>query len=233
MQQRFSQTLVQARPFRVRSMSGQQVGAEHQEQADKKNHEGEQHRLHLLKEDSWQLQSAGFESFCKTRTNTSWTKATDYLSLRINTGPLVLENLLHRDRLAFHSGNFGNRSYAPAAVGKTRNLDHEIDRGGNLLAHRAIGKPHARHLNHRFQAGQRVTWGVCVDSRQTAILAGVHRVQHVDCLAATNLAEHNAIGTHAQRVANQISLRYFTFALDVWWSGLETDDVWLLQLQFG
>ena len=106
-------------------------------------------------------------------------------------------------------------------------------RRGDLLAHGAIGEPHAGHLDHRLQTCQRVARGVGVDRGQTAVVAGVHGLQHVDRFAAAYLADDDAVGTHTQRVANEISLRNFTTAFDIWRPGFQSDDVWLLQLQFG
>ena len=38
-------------------------------------------------------------------------------------------------------------------------------------------------------------------------MARVHRLQHVECLDAAHLAEDDAVGPHAQRVAHEIALR--------------------------
>jgi hypothetical protein len=71
-----------------------------------------------------------------------------------------------------------------------------------------------------------------VNGGQAAVVTSVHGLKHVDGLTTTNLADHDAIGTHTKRVAYQISLRYFTTAFDVGWSCFESDDVRLLELKF-
>src|SRR5688572_16239636 len=115
--------------------------------------------LCLLKEDSRQLQSAGLEALREAGTNTSWTKAANHLSLSINPCAFKLEYLLHSDRLAFHSGNFRNSGKSPRSVRKTRHLDHQVNGGGDLLAHGAVRQTHSRHLNHRLKPRQRIAWG--------------------------------------------------------------------------
>ena len=44
----------------------------------------------------------------------------------------------------------------------------------------------ARHQHHVLDAGERVARGVGVDRRQRAVVAGVHRLQHVERLAAAD-----------------------------------------------
>ena len=71
-----------------------------------------------------------------------------------------------------------------------------------------------------------------MNRRQAAIVAGVHGLQHVDGFAAANFADHDAIGTHAQSVANQIALRHFASTFDIGRPSFQADHVRLLQLQF-
>ena len=72
-----------------------------------------------------------------------------------------------------------------------------------------------------------------MDCGQTAVVAGVHSLKHVDRFATADLADHDAIGPHAKGVANQVSLRNFAAAFNVRRTRFEPDDVRLLQLQFG
>ena len=62
---------------------------------------------------------------------------------------------------------------------------------------------------------RRVPRGVRVDRRQRAIVAGVHRLEHVQRLGAANLADDDPVGTHAQGVADQVADAYLALALDV------------------
>ncbi len=72
---------------------------------------------------------------------------------------------------------------------------------------------------------------VGVHGRQRAVVAGVHRLQHVERLAAAALADDDPVGPHAQRVADQVADGDRALALDVGRPGLQPDDVVLLQLQ--
>ena len=51
----------------------------------------------------------------------------------------------------------------------------------------------------------RASWRAC---RERAVVAGVHRLQHVERLAAAALADDDAVGPHAQRVAHEVADRY-------------------------
>src|ERR1700733_1316913 len=64
-------------------------------------------------------------------------------------------------------------------------------------------------------------------------MAGVHGLQHVECLAAAALAYHDAVGPHAQGVAHQVADRDLALALDVGRARLERHEVGMVQLQLG
>ena len=49
-------------------------------------------------------------------------------------------------------------------------------------------------------------------------MAGVHGLEHVDRLRAAHLPHHDAIGTHSQRVTNQISDADLAGTLGVRWA---------------
>ena len=69
--------------------------------------------------------------------------------------------------------------------------------------------------------------------RQRAVVARVHRLQHVEGLAAAALADDDAVGPHAQRVLDQVALQDLALALDVRRTRLEADPVLVLDLQLG
>ena len=69
--------------------------------------------------------------------------------------------------------------------------------------------------------------------RQRAVVAGVHRLEHVERLAATHLADDDPVGPHAQRVADQVADADLALALDVRRTALEADDVTLVELELG
>ena len=69
--------------------------------------------------------------------------------------------------------------------------------------------------------------------RQRAVVARVHRLEHVERLGAADLADDDAVGPHAQRVADQLADRDLTLALDVLRARLQPQHVALVQLQLG
>jgi hypothetical protein len=64
----------------------------------------------------------------------------------------------------------------------------------------------AGHGDHHLQAGQGVAGVVGVNRGQRPFVAGVHRLQHVERLAAADFAHDDAVGPHAEAVANQVAL---------------------------
>ena len=64
-------------------------------------------------------------------------------------------------------------------------------------------------------------------------MAGIHRLEHVQRLAATHLADHDPVGTHAQGIADKIPDRHGPSAFDIGRSGFEGYNMFLPQLQFG
>ena len=103
----------------------------------------------------------------------------------------------------------------------------------DLLAHRLGRQLEARHRHHVLEAGQRVARGVGVDGAHRAVVAGVHRLQHVDGFLAADLAEDDPVGAHAQRVLDEVAHGDLALALDVGGAGLQPHHVRLLQLQLG
>ena len=92
---------------------------------------------------------------------------------------------------------------------------------------------HLAHRGQRLQPGQRVVGGVGVHRGQRALVAGVHRLQHVQRLAAADLADDDPVRAHPQRVADQVADGHRAAALDVRRPGLQPDHVLLLQRQLG
>src|SRR5215471_799522 len=64
-------------------------------------------------------------------------------------------------------------------------------------------------------------------------MTGVHCLEHVNRLTASHLADDDPVGSHTQGISHEIPLCDSTLAFDVRWTSFESDDVRLLQLQFG
>ncbi len=150
----------------------------------------------------------------------------------VEPGLRELEDGLHDDRVAFHAGDLGDVGDLARAVGQAGALDDEVDRRGDLLADGARGQVEAGHEHQRLEARERVARRVGVQRGQRAVVAGVHRLEHVERLAAAALADDDAVGPHAQRVDHQLADGDFALALDARRLALERDDVVLRQAQF-
>ena len=104
---------------------------------------------------------------------------------------------------------------------------------GDLLPDGALGQIEVRHRHHRVEAIERVARAVGVDRRQAAVVAGVHRLQHVERFVAPDLADDDAIRTHTQGVDHEVALPDRALAFDVGRPRLEPDDVALPHHQLG
>ena len=71
-----------------------------------------------------------------------------------------------------------------------------------------------------------------MDRRQRALVARVHRLEHVQGLGAADLADDDPVRTHAQRVPDELADADLALALDVRRPSLERDHV-LLELELG
>ena len=119
------------------------------------------------------------------------------------------------------------------AVGQARQLDDQVDGAGDLAADRGDRHRHAGHAEHLLEARNRIARRIGVDRRHRTFVAGVHRLQHVEGFLAAALAEDDPVGTHAQRVPDQVALLDFAIAFVVGRAGLHAADMRDLQRQFG
>ena len=112
-------------------------------------------------------------------------------------------------------------------------VDDQVERRGDLLADRAQRQLDAAHEHEHLEAVEGVARRVRVDRGQRALVAGVHGLEHVERLGAADLAHDDAVGAHAQRVADELADADLALALDVRRARLERDDVALLELELG
>ncbi len=74
---------------------------------------------------------------------------------------------------------------------------------------------------------------VGVHGGDRAVVAGVHRLQHVEGGAVADLADDDAVGPHPQRVADEVADGDLAPALDVGRARLQPQHVLLVELQLG
>ena len=103
----------------------------------------------------------------------------------------------------------------------------------DLLADRPQRQVDAGREHERLEPGERVARRVRVDRRQRAVVARVHRLEHVQRLGAADLADDDPVGAHAQGVADELADADLALALDVRRARLERDHVVLLELELG
>ena len=96
-------------------------------------------------------------------------------------------------------------------------------------------RPHrevvAGHQHHRLETVERIPRGVGMDGRERAFVTGVHRLEHVERLGASDLADDDPVGPHAQGVAHEVADRDLTLSFDVLRPRLEAHYVLLLELE--
>ena len=127
-----------------------------------------------------------------------------------------------------HALHLGDRGAAARAVLEPLEVDDQVERRRDLLADRPHGQLVAGHQHHRLDAGERVARRVGVHRGERAVVARVHRLEHVERLRAAALADDDPVGPHAQRVADEVADRDRALALDVLRARLEPEHVALL-----
>ena len=152
----------------------------------------------------------------------------------VDAGAVVeQEQVLQGDHLALHADDLGHVGDAPAAVLQPALVHDQVDRARDLLPDGAHRQVEAGHQHHRLQAGERVTGRVGVDGGERAVVAGVHRLQHVERLATADLTDHDPVRPHPQRVADQVADGDLALALEVGRPVLQPQPVRLAELQLG
>ena len=112
-------------------------------------------------------------------------------------------------------------------------MDDQVDAAPHLLGDRLVRQADPGHQRQRLEPAQRIGGRVGVDGRERAVVAGVERGQQVERLGAADLADHDPVGPHPQRVAQQVANRHLPPALDAGRPALQPDHVRLLQAQLG
>ncbi len=169
----------------------------------------------------------------KARAHAGRLKVADHAAIRGGAGAHIFEDLLHLDDVALEPGDLGDAGDLALAVRHARKLDDDADRRRDLPADGCHRHRQTGHADHLLQAGDGITRRVGVDGRHRPFMAGIHGLQHVEGFLAAALAENDAIGTHAQRVLDELTLADLALALDVRRPRLHAPDMGLLQLQLG
>src|SRR5205814_1407438 len=108
-------------------------------------------------------------------------------------------------------------------------VDDQLKGARDLFADRAGRQLHGGHHRDRLEAAERVAWAVAVDRADRSIVAGVHGLEHVERLGASNLTHDDPVGAHTKGVPDEVADRDLALALDVRWPRLQPNDVRLLK----
>ena len=151
----------------------------------------------------------------------------------VHPGLLEGEDVLGQDLVVLDPVDLGDVDDLARAVLESGGVDDEVDRRGDLLADGAQRHLVAGHEDHRLEAPEHVGRAVGVAGRQRAVLAGGHRLEHVQRFARAALADDDPVGAHVEGVAQEVADGDLAVALEVRWARLEGDDVLLAELQLG
>ena len=143
------------------------------------------------------------------------------------------EDVLGEDLVVLDPVDLGDVDDLARAVLEPRRVDDEVDGRGDLLADRPQRQLVAGHEDHRLEAPEHVLGAVGVAGRQRAVVAGRHRLEHVQRLARAALADDDPVGSHVHRVPQQVPDRDLALAFEVGRPRLERDDVVLAELELG
>ena len=122
----------------------------------------------------------------------------------------------HRDRvdppvdLRRSSSDLAEPTPAGAVAG---DMQQHLHGGGELTVQR--GPVQAAERAQRLQPGGNLAGVVGVHGARAAVVAGVQRRQQVDHFGAPDLADHDAVGPHPQRLPDQLAYRNLADPFDV------------------
>src|SRR5262249_40411530 len=142
------------------------------------------------------------------------------------------EQVAQADRVAADAPDLSDLLHAADAVAHALGMYDKVNGAADLHADRAQGQVQIGHHDHVLEAVERVPRRIRMDGRHRTVMAGVHRLQHVEGFGAANLADDDTVRARAQRVAHELALRHRADAFDIGRAGLHLHDMRLLQPQF-
>src|SRR2546430_16491366 len=97
------------------------------------------------------------------RRDPGWPEDAGHDAVLVRAVRLVEEDFLHRDGVAFHTGDLRDAGHLALPVAHARQLHDQVDRGGGLLADGPHWQIDAGHEYHRLEAREGVARGVGVE----------------------------------------------------------------------
>ncbi len=190
-------------------------------------------RVSVLEEVRRKADALGLQAFHGRRAHATGLEISHGVPVRVDARLVEDEQVAQADGASLHAGELGDAGDASPAAGHARQVHQQVQRTGGLLADRGDGEVQTGHADHVLQAAQRVAGAVGVHGRHRPLVAGVHGLEHVEGLAAADLADDDSVRPHAQCVSQEVPLRDLALALDVWRAGLQPHDVLTEKLELG
>src|SRR5262249_10687164 len=106
-----------------------------------------------------------------------------------------LEDLLYLNDGAVYAGDLADARDATAAVSRALQLHDDLDSRRDRRRDARLAHGEARHSHHLFQTGDSIARTVGMDGGHGPLMAGGHRLEHVEGLFAADLADDDAVGT--------------------------------------
>ena len=119
------------------------------------------------------------------------------------------------DLVVLDAVDLGDVDDLAGAVLEPGGVDDDVDGGRHLLADRPQRQLVAGHQHHGLEPPEHVLGAVGVTGRQRPVVTGGHRLEHVERLACSALADDDAVGAHVHRVPQQAPDRDLALALQV------------------
>jgi hypothetical protein len=155
------------------------------------------------------------------------------LAVLVLAGDLVDEQVLGDDHVAFQADHLGDVGDAARAVAQAGRLDDDVDRADDHLLDGLRGQAVAAHGDHALDTADGFARAVGVQRAHRAVVAGVHGLEEIERLGATDFTDDDAFGTHPQAVLDQVAHGDRARTFQVRRPGFQAHHVRLLQLQFG
>src|ERR1700680_670598 len=156
-----------------------------------------------LEHGAGELHAVGAEMLKKSRLGPCGRVVTERGAVRGHPQLRVHEELLHRDLTVLHPCHLGAADHLARSATKTLGLNDDVHRRCDLAADGAGWQLSAGQQDQGLEAAKRIARVVGVQSAHRAVGPGVHRLQHVECLSASTLPQHDPVGPHPKAVANQ------------------------------
>ena len=127
------------------------------------------------------------------------------------------ERVQHADVDAIVSRIFNFAYFADNAtpIRQSCDMDDEIDGGCHIVSEYAQRHIDAAHGEHGFKAMKSIARAVGVEGGHGSLVTSVHRLHHVERFCPAALANDDAIGAHAQRIAEQVAGRHYSDAFHI------------------